>query len=239
MAVIVDLDSKPDAGASVMAWLATQPDLAGCFTVGGHKPFPGGMGPLRHHNHGAVIPRRIPPFYGAGHLVEIEWNLRQEDHGRAARDPAVKRNPARVPPHHLHDHDALVAARCRVQPVEAVCHRRDGGVESAGDQREGTAVDPQRQATVGGDHVVEQEDPIGVHLDAGDVLRRRQVDSGRELEQGAAEVGPIVRALDEAGLAVKSLELVQPTLDDVFVAKTGRHLEGDDADEDAPEAAEE
>jgi ABC-2 type transport system ATP-binding protein len=58
-----------------------------------------------------------------------------------------------------------------------------------------------------------------------------------QLQQGAAEVGPIVRALDEAGLAVESLELVQPTLDDVFVAKTGRHLEGDE-DGDAPGAVE-
>ncbi len=34
-----------------------------------------------------------------------------------------------------------------------------------------------------------------------------------------------MRALDEAGIAVESLELVRPTLDDVFVAKTGYHLE--------------
>jgi ABC-2 type transport system ATP-binding protein len=46
------------------------------------------------------------------------------------------------------------------------------------------------------------------------------------LEHGAADIAPVVRALDEAGLTVKSLELVQPTLDDVFVEKTGRHLEG-------------
>jgi ABC-2 type transport system ATP-binding protein len=58
-----------------------------------------------------------------------------------------------------------------------------------------------------------------------------------ELERGAGEVAPIVRALDEAGLAVASLDLVQPTLDDVFVAKTGYHLEGDDAPEgEAPSA---
>jgi ABC-2 type transport system ATP-binding protein len=43
---------------------------------------------------------------------------------------------------------------------------------------------------------------------------------------GASDIAPIVRALDEAGLTVESLDLVQPTLDDVFVAKTGRHLEG-------------
>jgi ABC-2 type transport system ATP-binding protein len=46
------------------------------------------------------------------------------------------------------------------------------------------------------------------------------------LRRGAADVAPIVRALDEAGCAVEALELVQPTLDDVFVDKTGRHLEG-------------
>ncbi len=48
------------------------------------------------------------------------------------------------------------------------------------------------------------------------------------LRRGAADVAPIVRALDEAGCAVESLDLVQPTLDDVFVEKTGRHLEGAD-----------
>src|SRR5918992_5345772 len=57
-----------------------------------------------------------------------------------------------------------------------------------------------------------------------------------ELERGAAEVGAVVRALDEAGLAVESLDLVEPTLDDVFVAKTGYHLEG--ADTEGAEAAE-
>jgi ABC-2 type transport system ATP-binding protein len=49
-----------------------------------------------------------------------------------------------------------------------------------------------------------------------------------ELESGAASVAPVVRALDDAGLAVESLDLVEPTLDDVFVDKTGQHLEGDD-----------
>jgi ABC-2 type transport system ATP-binding protein len=52
-----------------------------------------------------------------------------------------------------------------------------------------------------------------------------------ELEGGASGVAPVVRALDEAGLVVESLELVQPSLDDVFVAKTGYHLEGSDAPE--------
>ncbi len=54
-----------------------------------------------------------------------------------------------------------------------------------------------------------------------------------ELAEGASGVAPVVRALDDAGLAVEGLDLVEPTLDDVFVQKTGYHLEGDD--EAAPE----
>jgi ABC-2 type transport system ATP-binding protein len=55
-----------------------------------------------------------------------------------------------------------------------------------------------------------------------------------ELEGGAARVAPVVRALDEAGLGVEALDLVEPTLDDVFLAKTGHHLEPED-----PETGEE
>jgi ABC-2 type transport system ATP-binding protein len=52
-----------------------------------------------------------------------------------------------------------------------------------------------------------------------------------EVERGAAEIAPVVRALDEAGLKVEALDLVEPSLDDVFVEKTGHHLEPDEADE--------
>jgi ABC-2 type transport system ATP-binding protein len=65
-----------------------------------------------------------------------------------------------------------------------------------------------------------------------------------EVERGAADIPRVVRALDEAGITVESLELVRPTLDDVFVAKTGHHLEreeeerrGEGVDEAEPEAA--
>jgi ABC-2 type transport system ATP-binding protein len=47
-----------------------------------------------------------------------------------------------------------------------------------------------------------------------------------EVERGSAEIGPIVVALNQEGLQVESLDLVEPTLDDVFVHKTGQHLEG-------------
>jgi ABC-2 type transport system ATP-binding protein len=56
-----------------------------------------------------------------------------------------------------------------------------------------------------------------------------------ELEGGATKVAPVVRALDDAGLTVEALDLVEPTLDDVFVAKTGHHLEPEEAQEPEPE----
>jgi ABC-2 type transport system ATP-binding protein len=43
---------------------------------------------------------------------------------------------------------------------------------------------------------------------------------------GRAAIAPIVRALDDAGVAVEFVEVETPTLDDVFVAVTGSHLEG-------------
>jgi ABC-2 type transport system ATP-binding protein len=46
-----------------------------------------------------------------------------------------------------------------------------------------------------------------------------------EVERGAADIPAVIRALDDAGLAVEALDLVEPSLDDVFVAKTGYHLE--------------
>ncbi len=59
-----------------------------------------------------------------------------------------------------------------------------------------------------------------------------------EAENGAADIPKVVRALDDAGIAVESLELVHPTLDDVFVAKTGHHLEKDEQGDGEPEAVE-
>jgi len=54
-----------------------------------------------------------------------------------------------------------------------------------------------------------------------------------EVANGAADIPRVVRALDDAGIGVGSLELVHPTLDDVFVAKTGYHLEQEDEEEGA------
>jgi ABC-2 type transport system ATP-binding protein len=54
-----------------------------------------------------------------------------------------------------------------------------------------------------------------------------------KLPSGADQIASVVRRLDDAGFRVASLELVEPTLDDVFVEKTGRYLEGSASAEDA------
>ena len=54
-----------------------------------------------------------------------------------------------------------------------------------------------------------------------------------ELEHGAAQVASVVRALDDAGILVESLELVEPSLDDVFVEKTGYHLDVGGSEEES------
>jgi len=61
------------------------------------------------------------------------------------------------------------------------------------------------------------------------------------LNEGIDELVGIVRAFDAASLELASLVLNEPTLDDVFLAKTGRHLEGagddDTSEEPLPAAA--
>lgn len=59
----------------------------------------------------------------------------------------------------------------------------------------------------------------------------REVNTGKEtsqlrliVEQGDVRLPHILKALDSAGLAIKSVSLSHPTLDDVFLAKTGRSL---------------
>jgi ABC-2 type transport system ATP-binding protein len=47
-----------------------------------------------------------------------------------------------------------------------------------------------------------------------------------QLSEGAGDLAEIVRVLDSEGLRVADLRLHSPTLDDVFLAKTGRSLEG-------------
>ena len=55
------------------------------------------------------------------------------------------------------------------------------------------------------------------------------------LRSGEADLAEIVRALDSESVKVEQLQLHQPSLDDVFLAKTGRSLEGagDESEEEA------
>jgi ABC-2 type transport system ATP-binding protein len=55
------------------------------------------------------------------------------------------------------------------------------------------------------------------------------------LREGLAGLPAVVRAVDDAGLTLASMEIQAPSLDDVFLAKTGRSLEG--AAEAEPDAA--
>lgn len=52
------------------------------------------------------------------------------------------------------------------------------------------------------------------------------------LAHGASELADIVRALDAENLRVSHLQLHAPTLDDVFLAKTGRHIAAEDEEAD-------
>jgi ABC-2 type transport system ATP-binding protein len=55
------------------------------------------------------------------------------------------------------------------------------------------------------------------------------------LSGGAAQMGTVARALEEAGVAVEELELHNPSLDDVFHEATGRRLEGAETSTEAEE----
>ena len=80
------------------------------------------------------------------------------------------------------------------------------------------------------DRLVSALEPYGESLDGGtgDVVVR--------LREGLAGLPAVVRAVDDAGLTLAHLEIQAPSLDDVFLAKTGRSLEG--AGDAEPEAAE-
>jgi ABC-2 type transport system ATP-binding protein len=59
---------------------------------------------------------------------------------------------------------------------------------------------------------------------------------GVRLRTGETDLADVVRALDGAGIKVENLQLHQPSLDDVFLAKTGRSLEGSDEEEETQPA---
>jgi ABC-2 type transport system ATP-binding protein len=60
-----------------------------------------------------------------------------------------------------------------------------------------------------------------------------------QLAASDGNLAEIVRALDAEGILLSQLQIHEPTLDDVFLAKTGRHLEGSgDNEEDVEQVRE-
>jgi ABC-2 type transport system ATP-binding protein len=57
-----------------------------------------------------------------------------------------------------------------------------------------------------------------------------------QLAANDGDLAQIVRALDAADVRISHLQIHEPTLDDVFLAKTGRHLEGAGDEEEDEEA---
>jgi ABC-2 type transport system ATP-binding protein len=105
-------------------------------------------------------------------------------------------------------------------------------------------------------HIVAEGTPAELKAEVGrptvEMIPRNGADRGRAAEllarfgeaapsakglavrlQPGSDLADIVRALDADGVEVEQLELHQPSLDDVFLAKTGRSLEGAAAEEDA------
>jgi ABC-2 type transport system ATP-binding protein len=59
-----------------------------------------------------------------------------------------------------------------------------------------------------------------------------------QLTSSNGNLADIVRALDAEGVVLSQLQIHEPTLDDVFLAKTGRHLEGAGGEEEEEEETE-
>ncbi len=72
----------------------------------------------------------------------------------------------------------------------------------------------------------------------GEPMVTRGTSASIRLNEGVGDVAAIVRALDAQGIVVHQLRLREPTLDDVFLEKTGRSLEGsgDDDEDETPSA---
>jgi len=58
-----------------------------------------------------------------------------------------------------------------------------------------------------------------------------------QLASTDGDIAQIVRELDSEGVRIAHLQIHEPTLDDVFLAKTGRHLEGAGEEESEEEPA--
>lgn len=63
------------------------------------------------------------------------------------------------------------------------------------------------------------------------LLPRSGVTFCLQLAPGDTQLAPYVVELDQAGITVDRVDLVEPSLDDVFLLKTGHHLEPEESDD--------
>jgi ABC-2 type transport system ATP-binding protein len=84
----------------------------------------------------------------------------------------------------------------------------------------------------------ERDAVVGVLVRFGEEIPSQPGTVAVRLSGGASGLADVVRALDAENLKVSNLRLEEPSLDDVFLAKTGRSLEGaGDGDENDAEEA--
>jgi ABC-2 type transport system ATP-binding protein len=83
----------------------------------------------------------------------------------------------------------------------------------------------------------ERERTVGVLARFGEPADAGTRGAAVRLAGGDSELAEVVRALDAEGIAIETLQLHAPSLDDVFLAKTGHSLEGaEEASEEADDA---
>src|ERR1043166_3260360 len=97
-----------------------------------HRPPPLGPRPFGRHHDGEAPAALLPLLDLLAHLVDVEGDFGNQDDVGASGEPAVQRDPARVPPHELNDEDPVVALGGAVDLVERVGRRADRGVEAEG-----------------------------------------------------------------------------------------------------------
>ena len=64
-----------------------------------------------------------------GDDVQIERNLRNQNHVRAAGHAGIERDPPGIAAHHFDDHHAVVRLRRAVKPIDGIGRKIDGRVE--------------------------------------------------------------------------------------------------------------
>jgi ABC-2 type transport system ATP-binding protein len=72
----------------------------------------------------------------------------------------------------------------------------------------------------------DHERMVGVLARFGELAGASPKGAAVRLEGGESQLAEVVRALDAEGIAIEHLQLHAPSLDDVFLTKTGRSLEG-------------